>query len=516
MNVIWYVHSPARSALAAMILIAALPARAQSDLTPVEVYERCYLRMVRNVPAATDPILKKVAAGTVTGPAGCMELFDKAKFDATGKIANLADGDARAIVRTFHDFHGSWFQSRANPSNGQAGSAFSLLNDLEGPSLYLTRALFGAGARYDAIVKGSTTLSGVRTRLGKANLSPFEAQRILRYPADLPEFSGTKNFILGYRSMGSTEYTALTVPNTNIVEVGDLVGVKNALPFVVPSMGAARAETSATDFELLSQNVVVNRSYGGGIVGSSAFLFSNANLTVNVAAKDDTSINRVAAARVFEDLLCHQLPTLTLADVQAEQAELVKADSPNMFRRDKTCMQCHAQIDYFAYGYRNLVLSTTGANFNAPSPNHVGFPTLAFLQFPVNVASTSYHQSAPKGTLRYRGFRSTAVTRANFSSLEQLGEGLAASRDLYECAAKRYYKFFTGIDVRLDTLVAPAATAPEATRLKHEVDAQHQAMVIKIAARLKSGQSLRTLVSDIVSSPVFKSRNFQSIKETAP
>jgi hypothetical protein len=134
----------------------------------------------------------------------------------------------------------------------------------------------------------------------------------------------------------------------------------------------------------------------------------------------------------------------------------------------------------------------------------------------VNAASTLYHQSAPTGTLRYRGFRSTAVTRANFSSLEQLGAGLAASRDLYECAAKRYYKFFTGIDVRLDTLTAPAASAPETTRLKHAVDAQHQAMVIKIAARLKSGQSLRTLVSDIVSSPVFKSRNFQSIKETAP
>lgn len=494
--------------------LTAAVARAQSVLTPAETYDRCYLRMVRAVPPANEPNLLKVKAGTMTAEAACLALLDRARLGANGKIADANDPVARAVLRTFHDFHGSWFQSRMSSQGAvQNALATALVIDSEEPALNVTRALF-SGVDYDSILKGSTPLTGIRSRGARGNLNRFEAQRLIKYPSNIPALQNLDELRVAYAPPGSTTASAVSVPDGSLVDTGELIGIRAALPFVAPSINIMNAGLTPAQVTDLRQNPVINKNYGGGIIGSQAYLMANANLGLNISPDGDASINRVIAARAFEDLLCQQLPTLKLEDITAEQQELVRPAAEQMFRRDKSCMQCHGQIDYFAYGYRNLVLSQTESNLNLNGRNQVGLPVNSLVQYPVNPASGLFWQTAPTGTLRYRTHRGTAPVKMNFSSLEQLGGGLAASPDFYECAAKRYYKFFTGIDVPLTALGAkPASSAAEALRLKYTIDAEHQQAVLKLATELKANKSLRSLVAAIIGSTVFKTRNYRSAKE---
>jgi hypothetical protein len=81
--------------------------------------------------------------------------------------------------------------------------------------------------------------------------------------------------------------------------------------------------------------------------------------------------------------------------------------------------------------------------------------------------------------------------------LQQLGESMATTNDLYVCAAKRYYRFLTGIDVNLADLGninTPAISLGEKFQRER---------VIKMGLDLKSHQSLRSLIKNIIKTEAF-------------
>jgi len=488
-------------------------ASAQTNLSEEEIYDRCYLRMVRAVPPDTDPIMLRVQQKKITGAAACMELLDSALFKEDGSLKNPSNAATKAILRTFHDFHGSWFQSRISQVGlAQAFLTNALLADQEEPSLFITRALFG-GHRYDSIVTSNEVLQGIRSRGNKANLSPFKSQRLISYPVrpGLPDFSSLINLVVAHNRFGTSTTIATTIPDSQLVPVGELVGVRPTTTFIIPAVrsSAAHKLITAADLERAALNVPVSVNHGGGIIGSSTFIMQNANLDLDIIPRDETYINRVTAARAFEDLLCHNLPTLTEADVE----NLVDPKSPLTFQQSASCMQCHAQIDPFAHGYRNLVLSLSAAFLTSPSSNTVGLPIQTFVKLPVNSESTLFAQKKPEATLHFRNFRSAKPSKVVVGNLQGLGANLALSQDLYECAAKRYYKFFTGIEVPLNELMPPPANASKESVVKHQLDSAHQKSVLEFAKALKEKQSLRGLIKDIISSSAFKSRHFNSMQE---
>lgn len=483
-------------------------------LSDLEVYERCYKKMVRDVPSTTDTLWKKVAAKELSGPAACLSLFDKASWTSNGQVANPADPVARNVVRTFHDFHRSWFQSLASQlGNRQGFSAFSLIADSEEPALYLSRALF-AGKQYKSVVTDKLNLQGLRYReTGKDNLRPFAAQSFLRYPTNIPGFTPPGDLLrIAYRPVGQQTDASLDVDDTLLVQVGDLIGVRSVPTFVVPHIRTiSRHDLSNAAFKAATENVPVNESLGGGILGSPAYIMSNASLELNRPAESDASstylINRVTAARVFEDLLCHQLPTLEASDVTA----FVKSGSQHAFQRSESCQQCHAQVDAFAHVYRNLVLGISAGTLTATQT--VGFPIQTYARIPASASATAFAEQPPAGVLRYRSFRAKKPTTLNFTGLAEAGAGLANSTDLYECAAKRYYQFFTGIEVPLSTLTPPGNADSETVKAKYALDKKHQNFVLALATNLKKNQSLRSMVQSILSSTQFKTRDFQSVQE---
>ena len=81
------------------------------------------------------------------------------------------------------------------------------------------------------------------------------------------------------------------------------------------------------------------------------------------------------------------------------------------------------------------------------------------------------------------------------TSIADLGTALAAKDDMYICAAKKYYYFFTNHDVTIDDPTKVTRTAK---------DQEYYNQVVQLGRSLRTHQSLRQLIRDIISLPNFK------------
>src|SRR5690606_27285125 len=66
-----------------------------------------------------------------------------------------------------------------------------------------------------------------------------------------------------------------------------------------------------------------------------------------------------------------------------------------------------------------------------------------------STALNFYRGVAPTGRLFYRGYDGSLI-KEDIENIEHLGEAIIEKNDFYACAAKRHFKFLTGIDVNLD------------------------------------------------------------------
>ena len=465
------------------------------NMKPIDIYQRCYIKMVRMVPDETDALFIAVKNGTKTPEDACLELFDLARFSPNGVMVNRTNPEAKAILRTFNELHGSWFQSRTNtyPAVGY------MIRDSDEASLYFTRAAFLPNTPFSSVVTLGHGLTGVRDQKNYPNEeNPFMAQRLIRYSTQMAYY-GEQDLILGYRKISLNSRGGyvdegsirLRMPGDRITEVGELVGIKPAIPLVVPSF---RSNANATVREAVNSSMVnfdFNRHFGGGILGSQAYFLNNSNLG-GTLAEGVARINRRLTARLFEDLLCHQLPTLGPDDVQTVPG------SPHAFEKNKACMQCHTSIDPLGFGYRNLFLTTS---LGAVDQLTTGLLFNSVAQIPPSSTATAFAGKIPEGELNYRELITGTKRNNSFNSLTNLGTIIAGQSDLYTCAAKRYYTFFTGVDVALTVnALDPANTTP--------VDRKHQQEVIKLATAFKASKNVRSLLRGIFASPTYKSSHY--------
>ncbi len=478
--------------LIAMLLAVASQA---GELTPGELYARCYVRLVRKPLALTDTVLAEVNAGTLTAPAACLRLLDQGELgQANGRLANPANQVAQEIVRTFQMLHRSWFQSRAYAIDAAFfRTSQAILADMEEPALFFTRAALQKNVRFDSVVTFNQALRGVRVRPA-STLTGFQSQRLFRYgSATLGDNSG---LTLRYRTPTNT-LAALEVPDGELTSLGTLIGVEPSTPLTIPFAQRPAIDRARTQLrtEMAEQlvNANIRRNFGGGIIGSQGFLLSNANLPPAQLAHGEEFINRRVSARVFQDLLCHQLPSLKATDVGGD----VVATSPYPFRRSASCMQCHSSLDPMAGSLRNIVALRSAAIL--PS---VGAANLfAFGLNPVS-GSSDENLQMPTGRLNYRENISGDHVNLAVNSLTDIGQRLAGGDDLYLCAAKRYYQFMTGINVPLQPL--------DSRTENYALNKRHQDFVVLLGQRLKATQSVRTVMQMIFQSPTFRTRNYLS------
>ncbi|MBT5094399.1 MAG: hypothetical protein HOM21_09170, partial [Halobacteriovoraceae bacterium] len=88
------------------------------------------------------------------------------------------------------------------------------------------------------------------------------------------------------------------------------------------------------------------------------------------------------------------------------------------------------------------------------------------------------------------------------NNLKELGELLAGSDDLYVCAAKRYFQFFTGINIKIEDFSISEGNASIEEQ-------QYLRMIIGLGKSLKEHQSLAKLIESIIDSPTYKQRDYK-------
>ena len=460
-------------------------------LSGPELYQRCYIRLVRKPPMEADPLLVRVKAGTLGAEQACLSLFDRGLFEAsTGRVKNPADTEAVEIVRTMHDLHRSFFQSRrfAGSGSGAAQLSTAIVKDMEEPALFFTRAALLSGTRVDSVLKLNSGLKGLRERPATSKLNNFEAQRFAR----MTEFPSAMSLSYAQPPVG------LAVDDSEIVETGTLVGVAATTPLRVPSMllpGIGNAELR-TATVAATTNVDLRKHHGGGILGSQGFIMSNLNVPINRFPEGEGEINRRLTSRIYQDLMCHEMPTLETQDVEGD----VIRGSQYAFRNDASCMRCHSSLDPLAMTYKNIIQLSSSRDVSAQ--NREGMPVVSMISVGTKAGSTQFNLQAPTGQLRYRELLTGALIEHNVTNIADAANKIASGKDFYTCAAKRYYKFFTGIDVPLRPL-DPASTT-------FELDKVHQNKIVELANVLKTSQSVRTLFSEIFKSEAFKSSDYKS------
>lgn len=524
---------------------------ADVPLTQVEIYHRCYMRMTKNVVPSVGfakDLENAVRSGSKLGVTACMELLETANLDATtGRAQNLPE--AQQILKTFHQLHSSWFQGKALGVRGTLVDSTTLLvQDIDEPSLYFLKALFGQTTKYNSTSLGSnlnyvfTATEGLRSiRENYTTAGVIKGNYISKYFVTNQEAllcnklgvgcnAGNVNTQTGILSldvasglMGNVvngvpdavhpNLGTVSIPDSNMTSFGQLVGVEGVKPVILPKQIVfSPVVNSANQTELnnyLSATVKMpgvnlTQHFGGGILGSQMFIMKNTGLGVDIINGSgdndgDGRIHRRVAARIMQDLLCQNLPTLKESDVTPDFS------SPHTFKQSISCMRCHTSMDPMAYGYRNMGIYRTSNNeFDALQNNEVsirkGNTVLGVIRIPEKPNSNVWALKTPTGTMTYRDHLGQ-LKNFNFMSTSDLGDKLLNESDFYRCVTKRYYQFLTGINVNLYS--PPIYVNPSAPTYSE----LHRKKVEDLAQTLKTNRDLKDLIRGIISSDGFKYRN---------
>lgn len=519
------------------VLLNTTPSYAENTkLSDLEIFNRCYMKMFKSVVPRTaglaQTLQQNVAAKKMTGPAACYALLTQSQFNdngvmrgpASSTLAKLSDAENKQLISTFHNFHNSWFSQRAMTFLNADQTPF-LLKDADEPSLYLTRSLFGKSVPLSTFFTATESLQGIRTNpdagTNRWASKPFTAMNEANYKNQYPG-----QMVISYGLANTTAaLNSYLVPDNKLISYGQLVGVKTADPLILPTVLMTFSRlTDPVMHADLNAAVVAKRTnlnilehLGGGVLGSQVFILKNTNLTLNQIAgsnnKPDQLIARRLASRVFEDLLCHQMPTLLPTDNIVKNR--VQPNSEFGFRQSTSCMTCHSSLDPMAYTFRNYASYRTSPNANVnanalPSPEAIrgyGSSIVGIAKLPANTASTLFTLKNPTGELNYRDHTGLLVTQQVTSNID-LGQKLAQSNDFYRCVAKRYYEFFTGFKVNLS--VANIVPESDTATAKY-----HRKQVYDMATRLKTSQNLNKLIQEILASNAFTYRNYH-VESTGP
>lgn len=444
--------------LLAIALSSCLPAAA-GTLTPVALFQRCYTQITQLKVPSNDARLAAVKSGAKDPIAACLEVLDSARWTAGGgtTLGDTSDIVAQAVLKTFQGLHYSWFTAKqymmlVGSSPAWTDGTYDVL-DPSSPALYYTKALFDPNASYKDVVTSPDNLRPIRSTMNP-----------------------TKGAYTG------DSKAAFAGASTPFVPTGTFLGAAPSGPLV-----AGGVDYGATG--------------GGGYLGTQPYIQLSVGGDLSFTSDGAVGMPRRWGRDVFQDVLCRTLPVVRETDVGA----FVVAGAKAPFRQSSSCVKCHASMDRAAAVVRNFRYTYIAAN-DGNSDNAVGVKFIS----PSKPAETSWPSSAdgsyasrpPNGVLFYRSYDGTLIDE-NVSGIADLGAKLAGEDDFYICAAKRYFKYFTGINVETGDIADPAFAGGLSA-----ADMANRQTVINLGKKLRSTQKLRLLIEDILNLPQYKRSDY--------
>jgi len=464
------------------------------ELGHVEIYYRCYAHMVRSRPLDTDPRLLAVKAGTKSPVDACMELFDLASMNkgllASEQIPSVDDSNitiGSQIVKTFHDFHRTqWLQSDNVAAFSNRATNTEWIIDSTDSAYFLTRALFDPEVEYKTVVTSSENIAAIRN-------SPVDVPWRLRTdwsntfgyssPVKLDEYFASYQ-------VDSTPVNILFSPEP--LEFGRLIGfkIKTPQPFPTPPGGGAP----------LSSDIHALLGGGAGALSTPAYFILNNGHSFQ-KTNGGAVVPRRWSKAVLRDFLCRELPVIRMSDAEP----YVQSDSSLSFRKNGSCMQCHHTMDNLAIATRNYAHTESGG-YTAEGYNAMQFvrhylPEDGPYSGPLD-GSDTFHKTNPTGRFVFRSYDGNLINQ-ELSNVSDIGTVLAESKDLYACAAKRYFEFFTHVDASIDDIADPDTAV-----ILNKKDLDYRNFVISLGNDLKTNHDLRELIRKIIASDYYRQSDF--------
>ncbi len=492
-------------------------------ITPLALYYKCYGQITQAYPKRTDRRTQQVLSGTKSPIDACLEVLDKAKFTSSGntRISDTSDKEALLVLKSMHKLHFSWFESKFFEDLSQKHKGNKEFMDAMMPALYYTRALFSPNIKFSSIVLEDKNLRAIRSDKDKDNSGKFI--RKSPWSNQIKDMRADNNYKL-FKFISEKSFT--------FAATGDLLGIRYMpadLKWNGPSAVSSRRRNSAS-YNPLPEFVDFNTHKGAGIIGSQPYLLLNTG--VSDAYKTDGAINvpRRWANNFFQDIMCRPLPVVRTSDsfkdsVTGERLINEKASAP--FRLGPSCAKCHVSMDRLSFtirGYRTEGFGGEqwellgGAFVYKWGEEHLSLRkekgysknektmyrdekragTLKEKEWPL-VPDPIFRYRPERGTLYYRTWDGRLINN-QVTGLPELGVRLASRDEPYLCLAKRYYKYFTGINVELGDI------KDESHRALSNVEINHRNKVIKLGLDLKNDpkQNPRNLIEKILRSDVYK------------
>lgn len=415
-----------------------------------------------------------------------IESIEIANFDLDN---NGRSETAKNVLKTFNDFHRSWFSNfnMRSSSVGCTDGASEVLDSGE-MAYFATRSLF-SDRNYKDIVTSDDTLEAIRT----SEYAP--SNRMIN------NLSVTRKLIIG-SSKGtsyadSEKFDSFDGP---LIQRGLLVGITSRAPVEVNGLYNHRNLFE----DPTSVNILDHMK--AGAIGSAPYVIMNSGFTDNQLSNGALVVRRRWSRSVLNDVLCRDVPVIRSTDAIKYIDQ--EGSSPLSFRSGISCMQCHATMDPMARGLRNVrsLSSTNTCNSAYGYPFnyiHQVKPSIAEHDNEwtgwIDQADSNFYKRPPVGKFLFRSANGNLIDE-RFDSIDNLGNIIADTDDLYYCAAKRYLYFFTGVDVPLfdpGDINKPGTTSDDDLAIEY---------IKSLGKELKSSQSQEKLIRKIISSELFLSK----------
>ena len=432
---------------------------------------KCYIIFVGERIKTSDPLWKAVESGKKTGTDACMTVFDRGLLNTNGDVSKNDPDDPSNLVGSkvldnFLRFQQSQFKIPDYSPLLEVPSKFTRdITDINETAYHVLFSIFSPKQKYSDVVKRDYGLRALRYSEATKRVLSINGDKLPSFLQGTPG-GGTKPF------------------NPKLVETGRLVGiVRNDIRNVI-SESMSTANLKLNDFN-------VNKHLGAGAIGSQTYLISNVGQ--EQFTDGGNKVFRRWSKNVMDDFLCRELPALRSIDVVNE----VQTNSNITFKNGISCMGCHSTMDPLAGTIRN---GTMAVHMWDDGPKIIFFSertrTVGYSSMPTINPDPYFHMRPPNGRLFYRSYDGTIV-KQEVTGLAELGEKLAATNDLYVCAAKRYYQFLTGINVDLSDIGSLGS------REFSKGETFQRNKVIKLGLELKEHQSVRTMIKNIIDQKIF-------------
>jgi hypothetical protein len=464
--------------LASTLNPSVLASTTQEELTR---YFRCYRQLVRDNPPSDSNVIRNIKNSTLTGTQACMNLIRSAHLANNGEVRANQMTTGQPVLRTFSQLHSSWFPSDSfEMSIVDRGTDFRHNQDIydsRESAHQFTYAIFGRNGDISSVLTSNSFVEAKRASSMGANRN-----RSVIGGTDIEN-----RYIRMVRGSNNRE-----VWNPRLIEVGALIGFRAKQAQMIESFLTQNGIRGDNSFDGA-------KGLGGGVIGSRNYLLLNSGRNVSEKMDGGDKMHRLWAQAIYKDILCRDLPVVRSSD----SLRFVQPTSQLSFRQGNSCMQCHTSMDGLAQGVANTSIVRSSNNINAS----IGFNSAHIYTHPIRQPALTaptdgdsrYFERTPRLHFYFRSAVDGQLHNQYFDNLDDLSDYIVNNvEDFYTCAAKRYFHFFTGIDVPLFD-PDPITHNP----LTNDGMANYHHAVIQLGKELMTHRNAYTLIEDIIKSETY-------------